>query len=46
MDDVAVCGGSIGVKNNLVVIVILYYVDITLKSVSKELDKVLVSGVQ
>jgi hypothetical protein len=42
MDDLAVCRWLMGDEENPVVIVILYYADITLKPVPKELDKVLV----
>jgi hypothetical protein len=42
MDDLAGCRWSMGEEENPVLIVILYYADITLKPVSKELDKVLV----
>jgi hypothetical protein len=42
MDNLAVCRWSMGDEENHVVIVILYYANIMLKPVSKELDKVLV----
>jgi hypothetical protein len=42
IDDLAVCRWSTGDEKNPFVIVISYYADITLKPVSKELDKVLI----